>query len=44
MEVNSAFLNGNLEEEIFMYQPQGFQGVGKECLVCRKSGFVLSKT
>jgi hypothetical protein len=35
MDVKSAFLNGDLQEEVYMYQPQGFQVSGKEHLVCR---------
>lgn len=29
MDVKAAFLNGNLDEEIFMMQPDGFQLVTK---------------
>ena len=35
MDVNSAFLNGELEEELFMKQPDGFVQAGKENYVCK---------
>uniref|UniRef100_A0A2N9F230 Reverse transcriptase Ty1/copia-type domain-containing protein n=1 Tax=Fagus sylvatica TaxID=28930 RepID=A0A2N9F230_FAGSY len=34
-DVKTAFLHGNLEEEIFMVQPEGFKQPGTENLVCR---------
>ena len=35
MDVKSVFLNGELDEEIYMEQPQGFIVAGSESLVCR---------
>jgi hypothetical protein len=35
MDVKTAFLNGELEEDIYMDQPQGFVQDGKEHLVCK---------
>ena len=35
MDVKTAFLNGNLVEEVYMKQPQGFIESSKEHLVCQ---------
>ncbi|RDX80024.1 hypothetical protein CR513_39480, partial [Mucuna pruriens] len=35
MDVKTTFLHGDLEEEIYMKQPDGFQISGKEDYVCR---------
>ena len=35
MDVKTTFLHDDLEEKIFMSQPNGFKLEGKEDLVCR---------
>ena len=34
MDVKTTFLNGDLDEDVYMEQPIGFAEVGKEDLVC----------
>ena len=35
LDVKTAFLHGDLEEEIYMTQPTGFKTAGKEEMVCK---------
>jgi hypothetical protein len=43
MDVKSVFLNGELDKEIYMEQPQGFITSGKETQVCRlKKRYMVS--
>ena len=35
LDVKTTFLHGDLEEKIYIEQPEGFSAKGKEHLVCR---------
>jgi hypothetical protein len=45
LDLKTSFLHRDLEEDIYMQQPQGYEVKGKENLVCRlnKSLYVLKK-
>ena len=45
MDVKTAFLNGDLTEDVYMIQPDGFVEKGRERLVCkpRKSIYGLKQ-
>ena len=45
MDVKTAFLNGDLEENVYMAQPKGFVMEGKEQMGCRlkKSIYALKQ-
>ena len=34
LDVKTTFLHGNLEEKIFMTQPEGYVAIGKEHKIC----------
>ena len=40
MDVKTSFLNGNLEEEVYMKQPEGFSSSESEHLVCKLNKFI----
>ena len=46
LDVKTAFLHGDLEEQIYMKQPEGFEVVGKENHVCllKKSLYGLKQS
>ena len=40
MDVKTVFLNGNLEEEIYMLQPESFIAKNQEYMVCKLKRFI----
>ena len=42
MDVTTAFLNGELKEEVYMKQPEGYVVKGKEDLVCKLQKSIYS--
>ena len=42
MNVKTAFLNGDLEENVCMDQPMGFSFEGKEHIVCKLKKSIYS--
>lgn len=35
LDVKTAFLNGDIKEDIYMHQPEGYISKGEEDLVCK---------
>ena len=44
LDVKTAFLHGDLEEDLYMIQPEGFTVQGQENLVCKLKELVWPKT
>ena len=42
MDITTAFLNGNLDKEVYMKQPDGFIKKGEEHLVCKLKRSICS--
>ena len=42
MDVKTTFLNGDLEENVYMDQPMGFSVEGKEHMVCKLKKSIYS--
>lgn len=40
MDVKTAFLNGSLDECIYMVQPDGFMESGKEHMLCKFKRYI----
>ena len=40
MDVRTTFLSGDLVEDVYMFQPTGFEEVGKENMVCKLQKFI----
>jgi len=38
VDISNAFLKGDLEEEIYMEQPEGFRELGSKCDIIYKYG------
>ena len=41
MDVLAAFLNGNLHDDIYMQQPDGYIQAGNEQLVCKLKKIII---